>query len=150
VTLPELLNHVVNQPEVLRYVAPGYSHVDLTDFATKPGNVIMGDEGGFVICAPISEGVFDIHFLLTDEIRGPDALSFIRYCINLMFTEMGATAIVGATPRDNRACRAMGRALGFRPVGEKTDSFGRPCITYKLERVLSATSLAALSGESVH
>ena len=147
-----LLNYVANQPEVLRHVAPGYANIDLTAFCTKPGNYIMGDEGGCVIFAPSTANstVYEMHYLLTNDIRGRDALYFTRFCLELMFTKQGATAITGLTPRDNRAARAMNRALGARPVGEQTDIFGRLCIKYVLEREQWVQFSAASSAVSVH
>jgi hypothetical protein len=57
----------------------------------------------------------------------------------VMFTDHGATAICGAVPREHRASRAMSRALGASPRGSHTDSFGRSCIIYVLERKSWAT-----------
>jgi hypothetical protein len=59
-----------------------------------------------------------------------------------MFTEHGATVICGAVPREHRTSRVMSRALGAVPIGSHTDSHGRACVVYKLERRTWATSSA--------
>jgi len=144
-----ILNHVVNQPEIRAAVAPGFANLDMERFFDNPDNVMIGDMDGIVLFGGFGEGRYTIHFLFTEETRGPDALREIREAIKIMFTQFHAVAIYGETPRDNRACRAMGRALGFVPIGDGVDAFGRPTKSYVLERALWATSLADSSGASV-
>ncbi len=146
----DVLNHVVNQPEVLRYVAPGYRSLDLSGFFQAPNNIFMGDLDGAILFGALGDDIYDMHYLLTDAVRGRDAIQFVRGCLHLMFTQYGARAITGATPRDNMAARCMNRALGARPVGETTDIHGRLCIKYVLERATWAKSLAASLAASVH
>lgn len=141
----ELLNFVVNQPEVLQEVAPGYESVDLSQFFTKPENKWFGDDTGVVIFGYRGRDIYEMHYLFSGAAHGQKALRTVQEAFTKMFTEHGAVAIVGATPRDNLPARMMNRALGGRPVGENTDASGRPCIIYKLERKSWATSLAALS-----
>jgi hypothetical protein len=144
----ELLNYLANRPEIIRELAPGYATVDLEGFFDEPRNVMLGDENGVVLFGAVGRGVYQMHYLLTDELRGPAALAFIKSCLREMFTNHGAVAITGQTPRSNRAARAVNRALGGRPIGESTDSHGRPCLNYLLERETWATSLAELSAAS--
>lgn len=139
----ELLNLVANQPEVLAGTAPGYLAVDLVGFFDRPGNVMLGDARGVMLFGYQGDGVYDMHYLLTSSLRGKNALLTIREAIGALFTYHNAHAIVGATPRDNRAARAMNRALGGRPYGVSVDSQGRDCINYVLERATWAISSAA-------
>lgn len=130
----ELLNFVVNQPEVLREVAPNYAWVDLTRFFERPGNRMFGDDRGVVIFGDHGNGTFEMHYLFSSAAHGAHALRVIREGLEKMFTEHGASCIFGVTPRDNLPARMMNRALGGRPIGEKHDNLGRLCIVYKLER----------------
>lgn len=138
-----LLNLLVNQPEILPYMAPSYWRVDMSGFFDRPGNLIVGDARGVVLFANAGNGLYEVHYMLTSSLRGPAALARIKEAFNALFTYRDATAIVGSTPRENRAARAMNRALGGRPIGESTDTQGRPCTTYILERKTWAASSGA-------
>lgn len=131
---PALLNRVANQPEVLAGIAPGYLAIDLAAFFDGPGNVMAGDERGVVLFVFQGDGAYDMHYLFTSSMRGAAALRLIRSSISDLFTYYHAHAITGQTPRDNRAARAINRALGGRPFGVSVDSQGRDCINYVLER----------------
>lgn len=146
----EMLNYVANHPAVLPHIAGNASGIDLSPFFTVPENVMFGDHRGLILFLWQGEHIYDMHWLLTDEIRGKDALGMARNAIGTMFTKFDCCAITGATPRENLAARRMNRALGGQPVGESIDSLGRPCINYRLERRTWATSLAGLSAVSVH
>jgi hypothetical protein len=128
------LNEIANSPEVLRYVAPGYASVDMSGFFESPGNVMVSANGGCVLFADRGEGVYEGHYLLTYALRGAKAMRFLRAALDFAFTVRGASAIVGDTPLDNRAARAVTRALGFLPVGERVDTSGRYCVSYRMER----------------
>lgn len=136
-----LLNHVANHHEVLTRVAPGHATLDCSHHAV-PGAAMFGDAEGLVLFHPINlgNGVFEMHYLFTEGRRGKAALDQIRESVSTMFTARGATVICGAVPREHRASRVMSRALGARPHGPHTDSFGRACILYVLERKSWATS----------
>ena len=129
-----LLNRIVNQPEVLQGVAPGYLSLDLSSFFDKPGNLMVGDERGVVLFSLIGDGWYRMDYLFTSSMRGPGALRVIKDAIASLFTQREAYAITGQTPRDNHPARAMNRALGGRPSGVSIDSQGRHCIDYVLER----------------
>lgn len=135
----ELLNYLVNRPDVLGGLAPGYQHVDLTHFFDNPMNLMFGDERGAVIFGYRGGDVYEMHYLFTAECRGREALRRIKAAITTVFTEHGGRAICGAAPRENRAARTINRALGGRPLGASYDSQGRPCITYILEKESWAT-----------
>lgn len=139
----ELLNHVANQPEVLRAITPGLTRLDLSSYFDRPHTYLFGDTGGVVLYVTRGHRTWDVHFLLTDALRGKNAMQRIKDSLETMFTRHGAYAIYGSTPRDNRACRAMGRALGARPIGVSIDYFGRASLDYVLERDKWVTSLEA-------
>lgn len=147
----ELLSYVANHPDVLPWLAPHLAHVDLSGFMAVPENVMFGDHRGLIIFLYQAKNhTYQLHWLLTEAIRGKTALLMARNAIATMFTNFDCCAITGSTPRDNAPARAMNRALGAVPVGVSTDSQGRACIDYRLERRTWATSLAASSAASAH
>ena len=129
-----LLNRVANRPEVLSGIAPNYFKVDLSRFFDNPRNVLWGDERGLVLFGHLGADVFEMHYLMTNRLAGPEAFQAIKAAIRALFTYHNAIAICGGTPRENRPARAVNRALGGRPIGVSQDSQGRPCINYMLER----------------
>lgn len=139
----ELLQRVANQPEVLAGVAPGYLRLDMSHFFERPGNVMFGDDRGVVLFGDYGDHTFDMHYLFTSSCRGRAAHLAIKEAISALFTYHNARAITGAIPRENRASRAMTRALGCRPTGVSVDSQGRDCITYVLERATWVISSGA-------
>lgn len=142
-----LLHHLANHPDVIRWVAPGCSAVDVSRYNVE-GARIFGDAAGAVLFAPvdIQAGVYEMHYLFTEARRGKEALDWIRHCVEVMFTAHDATAICGAVPREHRASRVMSRALGAQPIGSHTDCYGRACVVYKIER----RSWVPSSEESAH
>lgn len=139
----ELLNDIANRPEVLDGCAPGYAGLNLAEFFNEPNNIMLGDERGVLLFAYSDRtDSYEMHYLFTHELRGQAALKACRAAIKTVFTRTGAAAIFGATPRENRAARAMNRALGARPIGVSQDSQGRACINYILERATWAISSA--------
>lgn len=141
-----LLNAIVNRPDVLPKVAPGLDHVDMAAFFTNPRNLMVGNSNGAVIFVHLGEGIYSCHILLTESLRGRDALTALRMAFTSLFTLRNCVAITGLIPRENRASRAMVRALGCRPIGSVTDENGRASISYIMERGTWATLLADSSG----
>ena len=147
----EMLNYVANHPDVMRHIAPGYASLDLGAFFNTPENVMFGDTRGLILFLyHAKDHTYQMHYLLTEAIRGRNALLMAKNAIATMFTNYDCCAITGSTPRENHAARMMNRALGGLPTGVSKDSQGRHCIDYKLERVRWATSLAASSAVSAH
>ena len=138
-----LLNYVANHPDVLRFVAPGRQSIDLHAFFNDPQNVMFGDSRGLILFLHQPDHTYQMHWMLTEQIRGTAALAMAKAAIATMFTNFDCCAITGATPRENRAARTMNRALGGIPVGVSIDSQGRHCINYRLERTKWAISSAA-------
>lgn len=141
-----LLAYLTQHPDIQPWVAPGHAAPDLTNI-NVPGCKIIGDQYGAVVFRPMAEAgtphYYEMHYLFTEAVRGKAALDHIRYAVREMFTEHGAQVICGAVPREHRASRVMSRALGAVPIGSHTDSFGRACVVYKLERRTWAISSAA-------
>lgn len=138
-----LLHYLANHPDIIPMVAPGRSEVDIMRH-NQLGTWIFGDTDGAVLFDPVNidEGIYEMHYLFTAAVRGKAALTIIRAAVEVMFTGHEATVICGAVPREHRASRVMSRALGAVPVGSHTDSFGRACVVYKLERKSWALSSA--------
>jgi len=130
----ELLNYVANQPEVIKGLAPGYECVNLASISEKPNTLIFGDEHGVLMFNYLGDAIYEGHYMFTDTLNRRDAMRLARRAIKELFTTHHASAINGATPRANLGARAFNRALGLVPVGETTDTMGRPCIKYRLER----------------
>lgn len=146
------LNRLANHPNIMPVLAPGYEWIDLARAYSKPGILLVGDSLGVIMMVPCDNPptVMEWHWLLTPCVRGAKALRLARAAINEAFTHPNICAIVGATPRCNRAARLMNRALGARPTGLSVDSHGRECINYMLERDPWATSLRHSLAALVH
>jgi len=146
-----LLTLLAHHPDIQPWIAPGMGQIDLSEW-NVPGAYIFGDFDGAVLFRelPHLPGAYEMHYLFTEMRRGKEALDWIRYCVTSMFTEHDATVICGAVPREHRASRVMSRALGAQPIGSHTDSFGRACVVYTIEREPWVRSLAESSGASVH
>lgn len=134
VTLGEL-NRLANHPSILPKLAPGYEWCTLEKLYRHPGTVIVGDNLGVIVMTDADNvGIITWHWLLTPCVRGAKALALGRVALSKAFANPEIRAICGTTPRSNRAARLMNRALGARPIGYTTDTAGRDCITYLLER----------------
>ena len=141
----ELLNRIANRPEILAQVAPGHLHLDMAPFFSNPANLMLGNEHGVVLFVSLGEGLFAVHILFTETLRGRNALTALRMAFTALFTLRDAVAIVGRIPTENRACCVMARALGGKPLGSSTDAHGRSCNSYIMERASWVASLEALS-----
>lgn len=147
-----LLNYCANHPDVKPWIAPPeLAFVDLTGFLLEPENVMFGDTRGLILFLYQRKNhTYQMHWLLTDAIRGRDAFRMARNAIATMFTKYDCCAITGSTPRDNAPARAMNRALGAVPVGVSTDSLGRSCIDYSLERRTWSRHTSSASCTTAH
>lgn len=134
VSLAEL-NRLANHPNILPELAPGHEWCTLEKLYHHPATLIVGDNLGVIVmtCSD-NAGILVWHWLLTPCMRGAKALALGRAALTKAFANPEIRAISGATPRSNRAARLMNRALGARPIGYTTDTAGRDCIIYILER----------------
>lgn len=132
-----------DDPDVKRGLGlPADMFVDMSRYYAGNGGNVAYEYGGNVVLFPDAAlGVRHVHFLC-GKTKGKELLRICRVMIDKLFTETDASVIVGEPPRDNRAVRAFGTALGFNkiPNSEHTDELGRVCDRYKLERKTWATS----------
>jgi len=100
---------------------------DVYSFIAKPGAMIF---------RRIAKGIYDSHFLFYKKYGGAAIKSAAHAMLNEMFTTYGASVIKGFPPRDNRAVRVIGCALGYEkvPNSEHIDELGRECEEYILRR----------------
>ena len=96
------------------------------------GRVALGDQDGLVLFVHQPDDSFEMHYLLTSDLTGPEKLNRAKAAISWIFTFTSATRIYGHTPCENRAARAMNRLLGGRPVRSFADALGRNLITYEV------------------
>lgn len=94
-------------------------------FTCLYGGMIFNHEGN---------DVFSSHFLFMPGSRGSDIMTAAKGMLQEMFTNHGARVIKGYPPRENRAVRVIGIALGYRKIKDAsiTDDFGRECETYEV------------------
>lgn len=133
-----LLNSIANQPAILKAIAPACIALDLRKFFDEPRNLMLGDERGVILFAyfmDLGDGPFyEIHYLLTDKLKGRDKFRAAWLAINAVFREKRAAVIFGSTPVGNRAARVMNRLLGGRPDAACVDAQERNCVRYVLDR----------------
>ena len=145
------LNWMVNQPDVLRAMAPHWDRVDMRAFFLRPGNVMLGDVAGAALFGYLGNDRYEGHYLFPQATRPKHVIGRCRDFISTMFTEYGAQAIEGHVPVEQRASRALTRALGFTPLGPFVSPSGRSCVKYVLERsawVISSAEFSAASAPS--
>lgn len=147
------VNELANHPDIATHLAPLYRNIDLSGFFRNPDNVVLFEGTGAMLFAAVPDGppgFYDTHYLFPRRggAAGESVLDAVRKCISVMFDVHGARVLCGNTPRENRAARYINRALGSVPMGEGTDSQGRPYIFYVLERATWAILSGASSGAS--
>lgn len=130
------LNYLVNHPLIRPHMGfPGDDHISMDTVLCSPGNLgfWQNDIGGMLFCQEDAH-IFEAHFLFIPGSGGLLIKTTARAMLDEMFTKRGARVIRGYTPRDNRAVRLIGYALGFRKIPDAsfTDSFYRDCETYEL------------------
>jgi len=128
----ELANHPLIYPST---GLPVGTCIDMQPILRSRLHVALISKPGDMVFLYVRPHLFDCHFLFLPTGSGSCILHAAREMIREMFTNRGAHVITGSPPRENRAVRLMGRALGFTPVknSEHTDRLGRQCMTYKLE-----------------
>ena len=131
--LTDLINHEAIFP------ATGYPAgeiIDMKNVYRTSGNIGFTSEIGGLFFENLGEGVFEIHFLFIPRSGGAAIKRVASAILDEMFTNRGACVIKGHPPRDNRAVRLIGYALGFRKTSadDFVDDLGRVCATYELRR----------------
>lgn len=129
--LDELINHPLIKPST---GIPSGERGTMSMLYDNPENVAFTCMYGGMIFNHETDKTFSGHFLFIPGTRGSDILSAARGMLREMFTCYDARVIRGYPPRDNRAVRFIGNALGYRKVSEIStiDGFGRDCETYEL------------------
>jgi len=134
------INQAINRPEVLSGFLLSAKNVedtllDLSHFYdANPGNLALQTNEGIMLFCPVRKE-YECHACFYPEFSGKLRLLATRQMLQWVFTRKKPIAIVCWPPRDNRAARHMSTLLGFRPTGKvKTDTLGRECLEYRLER----------------
>lgn len=106
----------------------------MKDFFNNPLNIGYVDKCGGMIFNHEEGSRFSGHFLFIPGYPAKQIKATAKAMLIQMFTKRNASVIVGYPPRDNRAVRVIGNALGYRKIdiNEFTDEFGRICETYEV------------------
>ncbi len=132
------LNYLVNHPAIRPTTGfPGDDEITMHTVLLNPGNIgyWQDDIGGMLFCQSKAHE-FDCHFMFIPGSGGFLIKETARAMLDQMFTKHGARVIRGYPPRENRAVRLIGYALGFRqiPSSDHVDELGRQCIAYELRK----------------
>ncbi len=133
ITDAKTLNKAVNRPDVLPTLAPGYESLDMSGFFKRRGNIALKYGRAVVLLAPRKGGVYEMHYILPEDMRGCEGLAAVREVVNYAFTALRAKTIVGKVPKHHLRSRVFARALGAMPTGPCRDAEGTECIGYVLE-----------------
>lgn len=129
----DLLNHPKIRPTVTSDIK---GHLSLGNFFDPDlKNVALYSILGGLLFANQGDGQYEIHFLFIPGSPGKRLLATARAMLDHMFTQYRACGIQGYPPRDNRAVRLIGSALGFTKISNSdfTDQFGVIRVGYELE-----------------
>jgi hypothetical protein len=134
----EDLNYLVNHPLIRPHTGfPDDGLISMDVVLLNPCNIglLDGDIGGMLFGSE-GEHEFSCHFLFIPGSGGFLIKETARAMLDQMFTKYGAHVIRGYPPRDNRAVRSIGVALGFKkiPKSDFIDDLGRPCDVYELRK----------------
>ena len=128
---PELVNSVVNAPEVRPFVGPGADFLDLSDHVSKPENLfLMGEHGGFALVWSAPEA-YEVHTFILNGGRGKWARNAAQEAMNYM-AEQGASLLWTKIPDDQPNVAAFAAAMGMKPTGQIIETFGKPYAVYKM------------------
>jgi hypothetical protein len=106
------------------------------DWLAFEGNVpVTFDNGDVVLFDNEGDGIYSIHVLFVS--RGRRALAHVREAIARLFSEHGATLIMGMVPRtpehNRRDVALLARWVGMRSCGIRPTSEG-PCELFVLSK----------------
>lgn len=140
------LDACANDPRVLPHIAPGEAALSIGWLLTTGAHVFFtrddeGTDNAALFIRERTPGEFEGHYLFP-TLRGKLARRFAVHAVRSMFDNVGASAIIGRVPLEHRSSRIMSRAIGCAPAGHSVDYYGRPCITYRMERDSWAASVA--------
>ncbi len=130
------LNNLVNLPAI--YASTGFpegKEITLAEFCADPRNVGLTCQYGGMIFHYEGNAVYSGHFLFIPGSPGLGIKRAAAFMLQEMFTKYGARVIKGYPPRENRAVRVIGIALGYRKIKDANfiDELNRPCETYEVK-----------------
>lgn len=131
------LEYLINHPKI--YPSTGFpvgGTAQAGGFFDNPRNkAFIGVYGGMMFNHE-KDDIYSGHFLFITGNRGTDIKRSARQMLSEMFTNHGASVIKGYPPRDNRAVRVIGIALGYHKINDANfvDDFGRECETYEVNK----------------
>lgn len=128
----ELINAVVNHPDVRPFVGPGDDMLDLAPLVARPENwFLLGEYGGFglIWSAP---RVHEIHTFILPAGRGRWAKDAAQELI--AFAHKNDDIMVWTkVPPDQKNVELFTRAAGLKPTGMEVETFDLPYKIYALE-----------------
>lgn len=132
----EDLDYLLNHPKI--YPSTGFpegERLTSSGFFDNEDNVAYVCMYGGMIFNYLGDGVYSGHFLFIPGTRGTDILTAAKGMLQDMFTKHSASVIKGYPPRENRAVRVIGTALGYQKIKGKdfVDELGRNCETYEVK-----------------
>ena len=132
----EELDYLLNHPKI--YPTTGFpegERITSSGFFEEPRNVAFTCMYGGMLFNYLGDDIFSGHFLFMPGTRGIDTLTAAKGMLQEMFTNHGASVIKGYPPRDNRAVRVIGNALGYHKIKDANfvDDFGREGETYEVK-----------------
>lgn len=130
------IEYLINHPGIYPSTGfpPGETAI-IGTFFENPRNVAFTCMYGGMLFNQEEGDVFSGHFLFLPGTKGVDILTAAKGMLQEMFTKHGASVIRGYPPRENRAVRVIGNALGYHKIDNAifTDDFGRDCETYEVK-----------------
>jgi hypothetical protein len=103
------------------------------DWLAHPGNVpVTFDNGDIALFDHEGDGIFQVHFLF--ESRGREAIRHAKESFEIMFTEHGASLIIGLVPDFRRDVKMLARWAGGRSSGMRKTPNG-PCELFVLSKI---------------
>ena len=131
------LTYLANLPGIGSAMGvPEGQHLSMRNFYDNEGNVALSSPAGAMIFAHVGDDEYECHWMFIPGSPGKDIKSYAAAMHDEMFTKRGAHVIRGYPPRDNRAVRVVGIALGYTKIEDAghTDALGRPCEIYEMRR----------------
>lgn len=102
------------------------------DWLARPGNVpVTFENGDIALFDHEGDGAYQVHFLF--QSRGRKAIEHARKSFSIMFTEHGATLILGLVPDFRRDVAMLARWAGGHSAGMRDTSEG-PCELFVLSK----------------
>ncbi|MEN6505019.1 MAG: hypothetical protein ABFD92_10795 [Planctomycetaceae bacterium] len=117
----DLLNHVVNHPEVRPWVGfPWLGRLDLTQAVADPRNVLLMAEGGGFLFIQQEPGIYEVHSQFLPDHRGENVIAAARDAERFMFTRTDCIEIRSKVPHGNVAASAFARKMRYELQFERT------------------------------